>query len=159
MSRFPGAGTLVEGAGPRIVVRTRLARSLHEELTPVGLVGLRVLNATLLRVQWIGDLFRRIVVRRLMNRTEWLGVEIEREVAVEPAGVRVLDRLVAADRPADAQLFRCRRVTGTHMASARYFQDQEIELGANWREPMAWPPGEQLAETLVPTPVTAGVET
>lgn len=150
VSRFPDSGTVVASADGRIVVRARMARSLHEELTPTRLVVLRLLNATLLRVQWIGDLFRRLVVRRLMNRAEWLGLEIEREITVDPARLQIRDRIVASGRrQPEAQLFRCRRITGTHMATARYFQEQEIELGTGWREPIAWPSGEILAETTI----------
>jgi len=154
LSRFPGAGTLVTSAGARLVIRTRFARSLHEELTPARLVLLRVLNATVLRIQWVADLFRRLVVRRLMSRVDWLGLEIEREVTMEAHGLQIRDRLVGSWRDARAQLFRCRRVTGTHMATARYFQPQELELDAAWCAPVEWPSGELLADETM-----QGVET
>jgi hypothetical protein len=67
-------------------------------------------------------------------------------VTVAPGRVRIRDRIVGGPPDAGAQLFRCRRVTGTHMASARYFQEQEIELGSAWRERVAWPPDGVLAE-------------
>ena len=147
LSRFPGAGTLVTSTDVRVVIRSRFARSLHEELTPARLVLLRVLNATVLRIQWVADLFRQLVVRRLMSRVDWLGLEIEREVTMDAHGLRVRDRLVDGWREAGAQLFRCRRVTGTHMATARYFQPQELELDAAWCVPVEWPSGELLADT------------
>lgn len=149
VSRFPGSGTIVTSTSEQLVVRTCLAKSLHEELTPLRLVALRFLNMTVLRVQWIADLFRRIVVRRLMDRSEWLGVEIERDLRVEAGLVTIRDRVVTGPADPLVQLFRCRRVTGTHMATARYFQDQEIEWGAAWREPLPWPADGALAETAI----------
>ena len=149
ITRFPGSGTLATSTADRLVIRCRFARSLHEELTPFRMVALRVLNMTMLRVQWIADVFRRIVVRRLMDRSDWLGVEIERDIAVTAAQVVIRDRVTAGRLPDGAALFRCRRVSGTHMATARYFQEQEIEPGAPWQEPIEWPTDGHLSETVI----------
>ena len=149
ITRFPGSGTLASSASDRLVVRSRFARSLHEELTPFRMVVLRLLNMTVLRVQWLADLFRRIVVRRLMDRSEWLGAEIERDITVTDAQVVIRDRMITG-RPGSGALFRCRRISGTHMASARYFQEQEIEPGTPWQQPVAWPADGNVLETVVP---------
>jgi len=149
VTRFPGAGVAGPAAADRVVVRSRFARSLHEELTPLRLVALRLLNMSVLRVQWFADLFRRVVVRRLMDRSEWLGLEVERDVHVEPARVTIRDRIVAGAPREGDRLDRCRRVTGTHMATARYFQEQEIEWGPSWIQRVPWPADGRLPETVV----------
>ena len=56
-------------------------------------------------------------------------------------------------------LLRCRRMTGTHMATARYFQDQELELNAAWCDAVEWPSGDVLAETELPMPEGTKVTT
>jgi hypothetical protein len=129
LTRVPGAGD----DGGRLAVKARFHLSLHDELTPLRMVALRVLNLTVLRVQWLGDLFRKVVVARLMGGRETLPLALSREIVFSGDGVTVRDR-VAADgslgAAAGTALYRCRRVTGIHMASARYFQAQELEDAA-----------------------------
>ena len=149
ITRFPGSGSATSSTGDRLVVRCRMAKSLHEELTPLRMVALRILNMTVLRFQSLGDLFRRVVVRRLMDRHEWLGIEIDREVVIAGDHVAIRDRVASGALSQGAQMFRCRRVTGTHMATARYFQAQEIEAADPWLTPIAWPADGALAETIV----------
>lgn len=136
LTRVPGAGELVEAMSDRLVIHARFQRSLHDELTPTRMVALRILNLTLLRVQWLADLFRRVVVGRLMGARKAISLALRREVLFTDDGVRISDSIVSGNLPAearDAALYRCRRVTGIHMASASYFQDQELEhAGGPW---------------------------
>ena len=54
-----------------------------------------------------------------------------REIKILPDSLRVTDRICDRRKKGNTsrseRLFRCRRITGTHMASARYFQVQELE--------------------------------
>jgi hypothetical protein len=156
LTRMPGAGKAIETSPDRIVVEAGFLESLHDELSTPKLLLLRLLNLTVLRVQRLGDLFRRVVVRRLMGKRSRLPLRLRREITLAADRITVCDRLSGAIGKVKgrAQLFRCRRVTGTHMASARYFQPQEIE-GAlpDWH--VALPlPGSGLCEmrTAVPAP-------
>lgn len=146
VTRMPGKGQREMLTPDRVYVRTAFHRSLHDELTPLRLVVLRVLNLTLLRVQWIADAFRRAVVRRLMTSRAPAPVTLVREIAIYPRQITVSDQIVddrgrlsAARR---GSLYRCRRVTGTHMASARYFQEQELMgLPLDWMQEVPWTEG------------------
>lgn len=138
VSRMPNAGTLRTLDPERLVLRTTFQASLHDELTPGRLVLLRVLNLTVLRVQWIGDLFRKIVVRRLMGEHAPEAIALTREVSISCDSIRVCDDIRDQRRTSDrGELLRCRRVTGLHMASSRYFQPAELE-GGHWFEPVPW---------------------
>lgn len=138
LTRMPEGG---EPVGP-LKIRTRFYASLHDELDPLRFVALRVLNLSFLRVGWIGELFKKVVVKRLMTGRRALAVTLEREVALTEQSVVISDEIQdhRKIRPARERLWRCRRLVGTHMASSRYFQEQELE-GARWTEPVDWEPG------------------
>lgn len=138
LTRMPDTGQLLELQPDRLLVEVPFNRVLHEELTPPKLLLLRLLNLTVLRFQWLGDLFRRLVVGRLAGKGFSLPVRMLREIRFDSNSIHVTDSFHGgADLPrelAAAPLWRCRRVTGNHMASARYFQPVEgMPLGP-WTE-------------------------
>lgn len=148
VTRAAGAGRLVAHDETHLEITCGVARSLHEELTPGRMVFLRVLNLTVLRSQLVGDLFRKLVVRRLISGKETLPLELTRTIRLSSEGVSIEDRLSGFSRLPrrlrDAALHLCRRVTGTHMASSRYFQEQELTLGQAWLDPVPRPAGDVL---------------
>jgi hypothetical protein len=143
ITRMPNSGVKVESSKDRLFVRAHFYRSLHEELTTVRLILLRILNMTVLRWHWIGDLFRKIVVNRIISRRERISITLSREVVIRPDNVRISDQIID-ERPSITPsqrglLYRCRRLSGTHMASSRYFQEQELQnLRTNWMEKVPW---------------------
>lgn len=142
LTRMPGAGTAVLVAKDCIQVKAHFFRSLHDEVTPFRLIGLRALNLTLLRFQWVGDLFRKLVVNMLMSGTKSESVSLFRRVDLHAAAIEITDSLEGSGvlMSARCELFRCRRAIGTHMASSRYFQETELEgLGLRWTNKLAWP--------------------
>jgi len=132
------AGRLIEKFQDRLVVESTFERSLHDDLTPLRMILLRILNLTVLRSQWIGDLFRNVIVRRLIAGRESLPLRLRREIAIVGHKVAITDRFAAdgdlSARLAGARLFCCRRTVGTHMASSRYFQPQELVGDQPWLE-------------------------
>lgn len=131
VSRSPDAALEVSLQPGSIEVHAEFVQSLHEELTPLKQLLLRVLNLTVLRSQRAGDVFRRLVVRRLMTGVRSTGVVLKRRIQFEP--LQIEDRLEGRI-PEGLRLFRVRRLTSTHMASSRYFQDQELDLAVSqWR--------------------------
>lgn len=138
LTRMPDAGRMVEWQSDRLLVEVSFNRVLHEELTPPKLLLLRLLNLTVLRVQWVGDVFRRLVVGRLAGAGASLSVKLMREIRFDANAIHVSDSFRDAAglsrALARAPLRRCRRITGNHMASARYFQSIEgVPLG-QWTE-------------------------
>jgi len=138
LTRMPDAGQLLELQSDRLLVEAPFNRVLHEELTPPKLLLLRLLNLTVLRFQWLGDIFRRFVVTRLTGKRSSLSVRLLREIRFDVNSIHVTDSfrgLRGLSRElALAPLLRCRRVTGNHMASACYFQSIESMPFGPWTE-------------------------
>lgn len=136
--RRAGAGRLIEVSDNRIVIAVEFHRSLHDDMTPARMVLLRILNLTLLRFQVIGDLFRKLIVRRLISGFSTLPLRLKREIDLAGARIVITDRIEADPEIVReiraARLFRCRRMTGNHMASSRYFQLQELRCDQPWTE-------------------------
>jgi hypothetical protein len=143
LSRIPGSGQLIESLPDRLVIRANFYKSLHDEMTPIRLTLLRILNMTILRFQWPGDLFRKLIVRHLMSRRKKTPLAFQREIIAQEDEVRISDRILDKGRHVGpspgGHLFRCRRLTGIHMASSRYFQDQELEaMPLEWMQEISW---------------------
>jgi hypothetical protein len=76
----------------------------------------------------LGDLFRKLVVARLIAGTSAAKGSLRRSIRLLPDRVAVVDTLLLPAGAERATLQLCRRMTSAHMASARYFQP--IELAA-----------------------------
>lgn len=142
VSRMPGSGTVKLLDRGLVNIEAKFARSLHDEVTPIRLIALRILNLTVLRIQWLGDLFRKMIVRMLMNGTNdgpWI---LYRDIEIDEQGIRITDRLkdVRSSVGGEIVLLRCRRIIGVHMASSRYFQEAELKgLELPWADTVPWP--------------------
>ncbi len=137
VTRLADVGELKEHRPDGCRIEAPFVRSLHDEVTPPRMLLLRVLNLTVLRVQWLADLFRKLVVRRLISGVDPLPLRLERSIALEQDAIVVTDRIFGeGPKQRGTQLYACRRVTGAHMASARYFQVAELDDA--WIETLAW---------------------
>ncbi len=142
ITRMPGVGTVTKCERNQIKINTVFAKSLHDEVTPFRLIVLRILNLTLFRSQWMGDLFRKLVVSKLMSGLKIAPMRHHRDVVLDAKAVRITDRIEGHGRLKSAKfvLFRCRRSIGTHMASSRYFQEDELQIvGLQWTNMLPWP--------------------
>lgn len=142
LTRMPGAGTAVLVTKDSIHLKAHFFRSLHDEVTPFRMIVLRTLNLTFLRFQWVGDLFRKLVVKMLMSGTKPESVSLFRRVDLHASTIEITDSFEGSGflMSVRCELFRCRRAIGTHMASSRYFQEMELEgLGLQWTNKLAWP--------------------
>lgn len=143
ISRLPQSGFLAEAASDRFVIRANFFQSRHEEVTPGRFLVLRLLNLTVLRSRWLGDWFRKLVVGRLVLARKSLPLSLRREIILREEEISVCDRIEDGRRNLSpgrrGRLFRGRRLTGLHMASSRYFQEQELaQLPLGWLEEVAW---------------------
>jgi len=135
VTRMAGVGELKDRSAAGCRIETPFVRSLHDEVTPARLLLLRVLNLTVLRVQWLADLFRKLVVRRLISNVDHLSLRLERTFTLEQDAIIVSDRIFGSALE-DPRLYACRRITGAHMASSRYFQPQELDVA--WTQDLEW---------------------
>jgi hypothetical protein len=138
LTRMPDAGQLLKLQTDIWLIEASFNRVLHEELTPPKLILLRLLNLTVLRWQWLGDIFRKLIVGRLAEKGSSLQVRMLREIRFDVNSIHVTD-IFRSEKGlpsalAGASLLRCRRVTGNHMASACYFQPVEKIAFGMWVE-------------------------
>jgi hypothetical protein len=77
----------------------------------------------------------------MLSRQE-LPLALQREIVLTSNEIKIRDQISAKEgelASPPGQLYRCRRVTGIHMASARYFQGQELAaLPLAWVQPVNW---------------------
>lgn len=162
LTRMPNSGILVECSANRLLIKSVFCRSLHEDLTPWRFLVLRMLNLTVLRFQWFGDFFRKKIVGRLVNSRREIPVVLLREISVLRDRVSISD-IVGDHRGISnkmrGELFRCRRLTGTHMASSRYFQEQELqETALDWIQAVRWSGPSEAVHTIEIMTDTGGEE-
>ncbi|NJD36164.1 MAG: hypothetical protein FIA96_15265 [Betaproteobacteria bacterium] len=142
LTRMPGSGRLLELSDQCIKLEANFYKSLHDEVTPLRLIILRMLNLTVLRWQWVGDLFRQFVVKKLMSGLYNDPLTLRREITISPSQLNITDSIEGNSRlnAAGFSLLRCRRTTGIHMATSRYFQEQELQpVQFSWTERESWP--------------------
>ncbi len=145
VSRMSESGKVTQIGPEGVQVNVQFFRSLHDELTPARFVLLRLLNLTVLRFEWVAELFKKIVVNRLMTGRKPLEVFLDRRVEVSEHKVMITDQLRRSREPSSPEKwFRARRLVGTHMATSRYFQQQELELSGEWLKQVDWSRGLQL---------------
>lgn len=136
ISRRAGAGQIVQVDDEALEINVQFGRSLHEDMKPLQLILLRILNLTVLRVQWIGDVFKKLVVRRLISGRDTMPLICNRRVTISAGTVTIRDRFSLApslsDRLRNAKLYSCRRTIANHMASSRYFQPKELSGEQPW---------------------------
>jgi hypothetical protein len=107
-----------------IEIRFKLFKSVQEELTPLKLILLRLLNLTVLRIFKISDLFRNLVVKRLMigekNATYGGGI---RKFMFSSEEIHIIDSLDL--KFTSKHIWHARNLNLFHMASSRYFHSTE----------------------------------
>lgn len=139
--RHAGSGEDPSSDDGSISLVASFAKALHEDLSPSQMLLLRTLNLTVLRSQFIGDIFKKLVVRRLISGRELFPLKCRRSISWSGNAIVIADRFEAgagfAQRLKGARLFRCRRTIANHMASSRYFQPQELTLSQPWIEELS----------------------
>ncbi len=101
-------------------------RMLHSLPTPFRFVVLRLLNLTVMRSVWLGNLVKRGLVRLLISGKRRYGVQLRRRVRFEAGRVVVEDRVSKSPGLKVAWLEFGRRFVGIHMASAGYFEGRQL---------------------------------
>jgi hypothetical protein len=109
-----------------IVLTTDFYRVLHSLPTPWRFVLLRLLNLTLMRSLWLGNLVKKGLVRLLISGKRKYAMQLQRRVQFETSRVVVEDRVFKSPRLKVAWLEFGRKFVGIHMASARYFEGTQL---------------------------------
>lgn len=109
-----------------IALTSNFYRVLHSLPTPWRFVLLRLLNLTLMRSLWLGNVVKKGLVRLLISGKRRSAMQLERRVRFETSQVVVEDRLSKSSRLRVAWLESGRKFVGIHMALARYFEGRQL---------------------------------
>lgn len=119
-------------ADDEIVARAEFVEVPSRVTSPWNILVLRLANLTLMRVPWVGDLAKALLVRLLITARRGTGLFLERRLTFDGAGLVVEDRVRGHGAEVrNAKLFAVRGNALT-MASADYCQVGE--LGRSPRE-------------------------
>lgn len=118
---------VVRWDGQVLETTVRFGRYLNTNLTVLQMLVLRILNMTVLRFPKVNDLFKRVVARRLMTGKRLSTLTLTRRLRFDADGIGVEDRIATGGaRGSVVRLERGRRSFPIHMASARFFQAQQL---------------------------------
>lgn len=116
-----------------IVLTSNFYRVLHSLPTPLQFVLLRLLNLTLMRSVWLGNVVKKGLVRLLISGKRKYAMQLQRRVRFETSRVVVEDRLSKSPGLRVAWLKFGRKFVGIHMASARYFEGRQWNIAESQR--------------------------
>lgn len=97
--------------------------------TPFLFMVLRLLNLTVMRSIYLGNLIKSLLADRLIRNKKRIPLLLKRRVRFEPERVIVYDSLTC-EKPVRLQWLEYGRAfVGIHMASARYFENEAVASG------------------------------
>jgi hypothetical protein len=117
-----------------IVLTSDFYSVLHSLPTPLRFVLLRLLNLTLMRNLWLGNLVKKGLVKLLIGGKRRFDMQLWRQVRFETNQVIVEDLLSKSSRLKVRWLDFGRKFIGIHMASTRYFEEQQLDRPALARQ-------------------------
>ncbi len=109
-----------------IALTTNFYRVLNSLPTPLRFVLLRLLNLTLMRSLWLGNVVKKGLVRLLISGKRRYAMQLQRRVRFEASRVVVEDRLAKSPRLKVAWLEFGHKFVGIHMALASYFEGRQL---------------------------------
>ena len=120
-----------------IIIKTKLFKSIHDNLTPLKMIVLRILNISLLRVKFFSDIFRGFLVKKMITGKQLKSYGYAtRKISLTVHDVLIEDIVQLKFIP--KRIFRTKFLNLFHMASSRYvhpldkdmhFYEEEIVYG------------------------------
>jgi len=109
-----------------IMLTSDFHKVLHSLPTPGRFVLLRLLSLTLMHSLWLGNMAKKGLVKLLISGKWRCAMQLQRRVRFETNRVVVEDLLSKSPRLRVAWLEFGRKFVSIHMASARYFEGQQL---------------------------------
>jgi hypothetical protein len=110
-----------------ISIEATFYEMLRSMPTPFQFTLLRILNLTLMRSIWIGNLIKALLVNLLIQGERRVPLRLERAIKFEDASIEIIDKIVSESK-LNLQHLGCGiPFTSIHMASARYFQGHSVK--------------------------------
>ena len=121
-----GAGRITDRDDHTVRVEARAQEVRPLPATPFNFLVLRLLNLTVFRSLWLGQLVRTWIVRRLIVRRRDGPWRLTRTVRFDEHAIELSDELDAAGAPPLDWVTLPRHFTPIHMGSARYFHPSQL---------------------------------
>ncbi len=90
--------------------------------SPSSFLLLRLLNLTVMRVAFLNELVKKLLVRMLISAGKSLPLQRTRVLEFQPQGIRISDRIQKTGKIDLQRLTSGGKFSAIHMASSRYFQ-------------------------------------
>jgi hypothetical protein len=120
-SQIIGFGRLDSSRQGKVSVSATLAEALQKLPTPATFIILRLLNLTLFRNSRLGNLVRRVIVKRLILAKRPGPLRLQRTVEFDTDRIVFRDSLELTRSLTVKKVELPRSFTGIHMGSAKYF--------------------------------------
>ena len=95
---------------------------------PSNYLVLRLMNLTLMRIGFLNEVLKKIMVRTLIKNSKWINLTRLREIDLKPQSIEITDTFRKFTKTQLAGLSQGFKFTSIHMASARYFSPSQAEL-------------------------------
>ncbi len=95
---------------------------------PLNYLILRLMNLTLMRIGYLNEMLKKIMVRTLIKNTKRIGITRTRRIALKPQSIEITDTFRNLTKNHLTSLSQGFKFTSIHMASARYFSSAQIDL-------------------------------
>ena len=96
--------------------------------SPANFILLRLMNLTIMRIGFLNELVKKLLVGLLISNAKPVGMRMERVIEFLPAKIRITDRLTKSTGLKLARLTYGGKFSSIHMASARYFTPSQSQI-------------------------------
>jgi hypothetical protein len=108
-------------------IATHFSEVLREGINPFKFILLRILNLTFLKNVFVGNLIKKILIKRLITGKKKYRVALERKIILKEDKVKIDDILIKNKNIKFKWLEYGKKFSAIHMGSARYFQPFQLD--------------------------------
>jgi hypothetical protein len=95
---------------------------------PLNYLILRIMNLTLMRIGFLNEMLKKIMVHTLIKNTKRINISRTRMITLKPQSIEITDTFRNLTKTHLISLIEGFKFTSIHMASARYFSSAQVDL-------------------------------
>lgn len=111
----------------KLAIATHFSQVRGENVNPLKFIILRILGFTLFRSVFLGNLIKKILIKRLITGKKKCPVELERNITFKEDMVDIEDILTKNKNVKFRWLEYGKKFSAIHMGSAKYFQLSQLD--------------------------------
>jgi len=125
-SQYTNLTNKMEGADHRIVCDTSFYRVAQSQPNPWNILLLRLMNLTVMRLNWLNEWIKKVLVNILVKPSRQIPLRREREVSFKQNEVIIRDTFNRTSRYHLESLRQGIKFNSIHMASSRYYSPTDL---------------------------------